>query len=51
MSGGEAEVGAKGGNKMVGTGGFLFGGDVDGGMGGVIDGGGEEETYRTDTDD
>ena len=37
MSGGEAEAGAKGGNAMVRTEGFLFGGDSDGGPGGRVD--------------
>ena len=37
MSGGEAEARANGGNVMVGTGGFLFGGYVDGGPGGGAD--------------
>ena len=39
MSGGKVEAKAKGGNKMVGTGGFGFGGDADGVPGGRIDGG------------
>ena len=38
MSGGEAEVGAKGGNTMVVTGGFGFGGDADIKPGGGGDG-------------
>ena len=37
---GKAEAGAKAGNKMVVTGGFGFGGDVDGGPGVRTDGGG-----------
>ena len=36
MSGVEAEAEAKGGNVMVGTGGFGFGGDVDGSLGGRV---------------
>ena len=38
MSGGEAEAGAKGGNVIVGTGGFVFGGDADNGPEGGGDG-------------
>ena len=39
MSGGEEEAKAKGGNEMVGTGGFGFGRDTDSGLGGGSDGG------------
>ena len=40
MSDGEAEAGSKGGNAVLVTGGFGFGGDVDGGPGGGSDRGG-----------
>ena len=43
MSGGEADTRAKGGHAMVGTGGFVFGGDAARGPGGGADrrGGGD----------
>ena len=40
VSGRKMDIGAKGGNKMVVTGGFGVGGDTDGGPGGGTDGGG-----------
>ena len=40
LSGGETEAGAKGGNEMMGAGGFGVGVDADGGPGGITDGGG-----------
>ena len=42
MSGGEAEAGAKGGNTMTGTGGFVFRGNANGGPGGRSYGGGQK---------
>ena len=41
MSGGKAEARAKGGNAVVGTGGFVFIGDMNVGPGGGADGGGK----------
>ena len=43
MSGRKTEARDKGGNAMVGTVGFGFGGDADGGLGGGSDGGGRGE--------
>ena len=49
MSGSKAEAGDKGGNKIVGTVGFGFGGNAYSGLGGRIDGGGGEDTHGTET--
>ena len=49
VSGGEAEYGAKGDREMVRTGGFEFGGEMDGGPGGVTEkreGGDRWDGYR-----
>ena len=48
VSGGEKEARDKGGNAVVGTGGFLFGGDVDGGLGDGSDGGDRGEGWYRD---
>ena len=50
MSGGEAEARAKGVNAVVVTGGFGFGGYVDGGPGGGGDGGEREDGWDGDCD-
>ena len=42
MSGGKVEAMEKGGNVMVGTGGFVFVRDVDSGLGGGAEGGARE---------
>ena len=47
MSGGKKEAVAKGGNKMLGIRGFVFGGYADGNLGGGTDGGvGGDGMYR-----
>ena len=48
MSGGETEARGKGGNAVVGTGGFVFLGDADSGPGGGVDGGVREEGRKGD---
>ena len=49
-SGSKEEARTKGGNAMVGTGGFVFGGDVDSGLGGGVDRGGGGDGQDRDCD-
>ena len=50
MSGSKTEARDKGGNAVMGTGGFGFGGDADGGLGGGADGGCRGEGQDGDYD-